>query len=89
MNDKRRTKIENFKISIFKIANFRTSQLKTNQIRFANDENNNVFKKRQSKTMTMNEIDAYNRLNILTKRYYLTFLFNIIQNESMNFFFQK
>ena len=37
----------------------------------------------------MNEIDAYNRLNILTKRYYLIFLFNIIQNESMKFFFSK
>ena len=39
--------------------------------------------------MILNEIDAYNRLNIIIKRYYLTFLFNIVQNESMKTIFSS
>ena len=88
VNEKHRMKIENFNTSIFKIANFRISQAKTVQIRFANDENNDVFK-RQSKTMILNETNAYNRLNIIIKRYYLIFLFNIVQNESMKTIFSN
>ena len=87
VSEKHRTKTGDPTTSTSKAADSRTSQSKAAQVRSANGESNGVLRKQQPKTMTVDETEAYNRLDILTRRYYLTFLSNTIQDEPVRAIF--